>query len=579
MTSFGCNAVRWICLAACGALAACYPPLTGEQPHDSNYFAYFNAEAKNPGETPVSPGSRVADGIVLWEVPAAERACVRRHITAADPKQAKRQRQEAPAFCHSFEPDRNLVAAAISGGGKKSEVFALNVLLQLEKYRLLDEIDVVSGASGGSFAAMFYALSCDGDTASPCAESWRPKWSSVSDIIEENFFWPWVFRRLRPDHLALNALTYHNSSESMVTILQSQSFLTNKPDGSPLTFDDLNPARPSLIVNATDLTQDRTFRVPLANPSEEERESEAVHDAALHFSFTAPYFKEIRSDLSRFELARALTASAAYPVILDPVSLRNFSVPPTTDKNGKISLSFVHLMDGGVADNMAAAEPGWLIKCLFGEPLRGATKVEPFGAQLSTCPPQRADLPAPSRVLVFPISSSQTDITAYDPNDPEVRLARWGIPIRFGTTEASMEVMSLANSEQRKVHVAEVVKTIRENTLAEAASVAPLDFQTFDDALCNGTADTDGKCILWRETAKSLAKAHGPDLNDDPGKILKSIKAVQTNFKLSDDERKALKDAASWIVALRLVRLCGSGDLGKLFPAKADDVCRGAPHG
>src|SRR5271166_5954814 len=65
-------------------------------------------------------------------------------------------------------PDReNLVVLAFSGGGTRAAAFSYGVLEELrrtelvvnnQKTRMLDEVDVVTGVSGGSFTALAFAL-------------------------------------------------------------------------------------------------------------------------------------------------------------------------------------------------------------------------------------------------------------------------------------------------------------------------------------------------------------------------------------------------------------------------------------
>ena len=74
-------------------------------------------------------------------------------------------------------PRRTFVGAAITGGGNKSAVYATEVLLELGRYGLADEIDVISSVSGGSFAALHYALTCD-QGAPECASA-KPGWTAA----------------------------------------------------------------------------------------------------------------------------------------------------------------------------------------------------------------------------------------------------------------------------------------------------------------------------------------------------------------------------------------------------------------
>jgi predicted acylesterase/phospholipase RssA len=90
-------------------------------------------------------------------------------------------------------------------------------------------------------------------------------------------------------------------------------------EGRSLTFADLRPDRPRLLINTTDLQSGRRF------------------------VFCNETFDELNSDLSKYPMAYAVAASSAVPVVLHPVTLRDYS---TTFKQ------FRHLVDGGVADNL-----------------------------------------------------------------------------------------------------------------------------------------------------------------------------------------------------------------------------------
>src|SRR5690606_9842462 len=90
-------------------------------------------------------------------------------------------------------------------------------------------------------------------------------------------------------------------------------------DGRALTFGDLRPDRPRLLINATDLQSGRRF------------------------VFTNEAFDRINSDLSRYPIADAVAASSAVPVLVHHLTVRDFST---------IFKQYVHLMDGGIVDNL-----------------------------------------------------------------------------------------------------------------------------------------------------------------------------------------------------------------------------------
>jgi NTE family protein len=128
------------------------------------------------------------------------------------------------------------------------------------------------------------------------------------------------------------------------------------------TFADLTPrpGRPFLIVNATDL------------------------GIGSRFEFTQDQFDLLQSDLSKFPVARAVAASAAFPPYFAPVVLKNYSVahpapepefiesvlsdPTASSRLKNLELQersyidgdrrkFIHLVDGGIADNLGLRGP------------------------------------------------------------------------------------------------------------------------------------------------------------------------------------------------------------------------------
>src|SRR6185295_1585539 len=79
---------------------------------------------------------------------------------------ASRRRFEKLELKHGRHED--LVVLAFSGGGTRAAAFSYGVLEALrrielvpregERIRLLDEVDVITGVSGGSFTALAYGL-------------------------------------------------------------------------------------------------------------------------------------------------------------------------------------------------------------------------------------------------------------------------------------------------------------------------------------------------------------------------------------------------------------------------------------
>jgi NTE family protein len=126
----------------------------------------------------------------------------------------------------------------------------------------------------------------------------------------------------------------------------------NTTTGVCLATRRLRPARPFLVVNATDL------------------------ENGSRFVFSQTYFDLIGSDLGPYPVARAVAASSAVPVLLSPVTLRNYAAgdrresfessessdllaarfrQAVADVNffeGAQRPHYLHLVDGGVSDNL-----------------------------------------------------------------------------------------------------------------------------------------------------------------------------------------------------------------------------------
>src|SRR5258708_297701 len=190
--------------------------------------------------------------------------------------------------------DEWLVLLALSGGGTRAAALGYGVMEELARttfikngrpHRMLDEVDTISAVSGGSFPATYYAL--HGDRLFTDFEQLFLKrdiqgalWRRIA--LPQHWF-PLVSKKLGRSDLAAD---YYDQ------VLF---------DGA--TFGDLLhvKARPNLVLNATDMVTGRTF------------------------AFTQRYFDLIGSDLTSLPLARAVAASSAAPLLLSPLTLRNYA--------------------------------------------------------------------------------------------------------------------------------------------------------------------------------------------------------------------------------------------------------------
>ena len=234
------------------------------------------------------------------------------------------------------------MVVAFSGGGTRAAAFSYGVLEKLrdtryirdgEERRLLDDIDLISSVSGGSFTAAYYGLYGD----------------RIFEDYEEVFLRRNVQKTLIGSFLnPLNWFRGKNRTEMAIDYYDRNIF-----KGS--TFADIHASDgPRIEINATDLGN------------------------GGRFVFSQEQFDMLCSDLDSFEVARAVAASSAVPVVFVPVMLENYSGCNYSDppdiatarryaadhprvdflvKNfdsyrDKEDRRYIHLVDGGITDNL-----------------------------------------------------------------------------------------------------------------------------------------------------------------------------------------------------------------------------------
>ena len=249
------------------------------------------------------------------------------------------------------------VILAFSGGGTRAAAFSYGVLEGLQQVRyqpaaggertLLEDVDVISSVSGGSFTAAHYALFG--------TEGFKD--------FEENF----LYRNIQGELVTRAATRWPRLLRSDVSRIDLAADLYDEVVFKHATFDTLlrqaPRRRPYLLLNATDMT------------------------LGARFEFTQDQFDLLCSDLSAVPVARAVAASSAFPVLLSPLTLRNYSDgapcdhfdPPrwlanglgSTDQPRRVTLArqllsyrdhagdrpYVHLLDGGLSDNIGLRGP------------------------------------------------------------------------------------------------------------------------------------------------------------------------------------------------------------------------------
>ncbi|WP_435950919.1 patatin-like phospholipase family protein [Psychrobacter sp. DM8] len=235
---------------------------------------------------------------------------------------------------------------AFSGGGTRAAAFSYGVLEKLRdtpvmingvERRLLDEVDVISSVSGGSYTAAYYGLFSDEIFEQFASEFLYEDWQSRLMRLA-----------IRPQSLIAMSSSEYNRGDLVANNLNESLFRQK-------SFADMGHGKlPFVILNASDLNN------------------------AMTFSFTQQQFDFLCSDLSSYPVANAVMASSSVPGIFAPIALRNFADCPqrsqpwvnvALNQDDHLPRSYaiaraldrysqpdrmpvVRLVDGGVTDNL-----------------------------------------------------------------------------------------------------------------------------------------------------------------------------------------------------------------------------------
>jgi NTE family protein len=244
------------------------------------------------------------------------------------------------------QDDTALMMVAFSGGGSRAAAVGWKTLETLKRIpytftaggrqvesNLAREIDLVAGISGGSFAAAAWCL-CGGDLA-PFQKRFVER--DIEGALARNLF---------SSKGVVAAFSRRYARINFAAELYDEEVYERK------TFADL-PARPILRIHSTDLALGRRF------------------------TFTPDTFARLGSNLGSYPIGYACAASSAFPILLTPLTLRNFGPPldlsqdveyvlgkknARTDLNADLRTKaweyynnktneYIHLADGGLVDN------------------------------------------------------------------------------------------------------------------------------------------------------------------------------------------------------------------------------------
>lgn len=331
------------------------------------------------------------------------------HVDQSKPYELQKKGQTAAQA-------QNLVILAFSGGGTRAAAFAYGVLETLRRteivtrsgqtVRLIDQVDIITGVSGGSFTALAYRL-----YGEKLFDEYEKR------FLKRNVQGELVSRALNPSNWGALSSTGWGRSELAANLYDEILF-------NGATFADLERNDgPLIVVSATDIT------------------------SGARVVFTRQNFDVVCADLDPFRIARAAAASSAVPVVLSPLTINNYggtcgykypswtklfldtSDPPRPAARVLKRLNelqelaggsepYLHLVDGGVADNLG---------------LRGVLDIMQLFEALHEAG-QKTPLDSVRRIVVFVVNSlsvpdSDWAMKEDAPGTVDVLIKAAGVPI------------------------------------------------------------------------------------------------------------------------------------------------------
>ena len=261
-------------------------------------------------------------------------------------------------FRNKNRSDELFFVLTFSGGGTRAAAMSYGILEALAKveipqteqteydnpgHYLLDEVDIISSVSGGSFTAAYYGLH-----GKKAFEDYKERflYQKVQSALLWRVFNPFLWPKLLSNgyNRSIMAADYYDKilfdGKSMGDIY--------KTDG------------PAILVQATDIID------------------------GYNFSFTPYFFQLICSSLNNFKVSQAVAASSSFPGAFSGISLTNYGgqcgyqskpwIHEAVKKNDPLDIKyrfarrelnytdseekqFVHLFDGGVSDNLGLRGP------------------------------------------------------------------------------------------------------------------------------------------------------------------------------------------------------------------------------
>lgn len=378
-----------------------------------------------------------------------------------------------------------LVIVTASGGGTRATALALSVLRGLDSIALgngatlAQEVDLISSVSGGSVTAGYFAL--EGRDGFETLEH---------DFVRRNGMTPLIVGLVNPVGIARLSTPAEERIDLLIDYLNEQLF-------HDATYQALldHKRRPLLLLNAADMVE------------------------GVPFPFTQRKMDLLCSDLSRFPLATAVAASAAFPIALSPVTLTNYS--PCAATSGKVwppawvtasidepgtqpgdsvwydnpqratlaraeyayalgddpararKKLYIHLLDGGIADNLGIFEPFRMLVTRDTQPS--------FLGQIDTGQITKLIFVA---INARSFAPSDLDEQQKTPGFTDMLLASIDAPIDRATAGTAAQLRNLLFDEFRQLALGDPERQDRFRALAANTALVSIDFDAIVDEDC-----------------------------------------------------------------------------------------------
>jgi NTE family protein len=426
-------------------------------------------------------------------------------------------------IAHLQDP-QNLVVLAFSGGGTRAAAFSYGVLEALRpieltgprgSIRMLDQVKVVTGVSGGAFTALAYGL--HGEKLFDSYETGFLKRDVQGDLIQ---------RVLSP-----SAWGDWGRSETAAKYYDEILF-------HGATFGDLDRGKgPFIIASATDIGNGA--RLPF-------------HQGVFDF---------LCSDLSTVPLSRAATASSAVPFVFSPITLNNyggtckFTLPPvltafadpaTAPRPAARALArmqdllwyddsarrpYIHLVDGGLSDNLGTRAVVELVADL--EALASIGQPSP--------------LDNVRRIVVFVVNSRPVPTTDWyskekPPGEITLLIKATGVPIDHYSMETVEELKDTIARWQtmRRLRQSAAFDASKDPELAKAMRTPDIDLYAIDISFAALKDEAEREYLNNLPTSLVL-----------PAEAVDRLRAAAvTLVRESPDFKRLLKDAGARMVVV-----------------------------